>query len=112
VSELLNCPICGAKAKFKNVQDGLIWWVSCDGDCMCEIGTERSKDAALEVWNTRAKNPVVARLHDPEVLRGIIYRNAMQRLSADDGNAPMYITAQDIRDGIQIVTEMRKDGGK
>jgi len=52
--------------------------------------------------------PVVGRLHDPDVLRGIIFRNTMQRLSADDEAAPMYVTAQDMQDSINIAAEMRQ----
>lgn len=52
--------------------------------------------------------PVVNRLLDPDVLRGIIARNTMQRLSADDGNVRMYVTAQDIKDSIAIAAEMRQ----
>jgi len=52
--------------------------------------------------------PVVGRLHDPDVLRGIIYRNTMQRLSDDDDDAPMYVTAQDMQDSIDIAAEMRE----
>ena len=53
-TQLLACPFCGARAEHRNVQEGLAWWVTCTGDCMCEIGTERSKEAATNVWNTRA----------------------------------------------------------
>ena len=45
------------------------------------------------------------RLHDPAVLRGIIARNARQRLTADDPDATTAITAQDIADGITIQYE-------
>lgn len=52
--------------------------------------------------------PIVSRLHDPAVLRGIICRNTMQRLSADDPDAPIYVTAQDIADSIAIASEIKK----
>jgi len=48
------------------------------------------------------------RLHDPDVLRGIIYRNTMQRLSTADERAPIYVTAQDMKDSIDIAAEMRE----
>jgi hypothetical protein len=47
------------------------------------------------------------RLHDPAVLRGIIARNARHRLTADDPDAPMAITAQDIADGMTILYEVQ-----
>ncbi len=55
MSELLNCPFCGAKADMQN-DFGVEYWVQCTNlDCGATDGTNNSEpNSAALFWNRRA----------------------------------------------------------
>jgi hypothetical protein len=79
--------------------------------CQNELTTGDAPNSAMcrHCENTHVdatSPPQYDRLHDPDILRRIIARNARQRLTADYPDAPMLVTLQDIKDGMAILAEV------
>ena len=57
MSELLPCPFCGGEADVGN--DYGKWYACCSNHDECEFviisGPHKSREEAVEVWNTRAE---------------------------------------------------------
>ena len=49
---LLPCPFCGEYPNLEN--NGYFWYCCTNDDCLAEVGTGKTKQEAIDIWNRRA----------------------------------------------------------
>ena len=48
---LLACPFCGEYPNLEN--NGYFWYCCTNDDCLAEVGTGKTKQEAIDIWNRR-----------------------------------------------------------
>ena len=49
----LPCPFCGEYPNLEN--NGYFWYCCTNDDCLAEVGTGKTKQEAIDIWNRRAR---------------------------------------------------------
>lgn len=47
----LPCPFCGEYPNLEN--NGYFWYCCTNDDCLAEVGTGKTKQEAIDIWNRR-----------------------------------------------------------
>ena len=63
MSEMLPCPFCGGEGIIWPFREHPFYLAICKDGCGCQLGDFKTREEAMQTWNTRAKRTCEIKQH-------------------------------------------------